>query len=167
MLPKLTPKQARFVTEYLVDLNATQAVLRAGYKMTEAAAATQGGRLLRNAEIQRAIQEARQAQEARTQITADRVLRELARVAFADVTAVTYIEDGHVRLMDSRELTEDQRAAIACAKEGAYGPEVRLHDKMRALELIGRHLGMFDRREDTDSQGVNVTFEAEMEDWSE
>ena len=140
-LPKLTPKQARFVHEYLVDLNATQAAIRAGYKKKNAYQI--GSENLRKPQIQAALQEARETQEARTQITADRVLRELARVAFADVTDVTYIEGGHVRLMDSIELTEDQRAAIAYVKEGAFGPEVKLNDKIKALELIGKRPGYF------------------------
>lgn len=164
-LPKLTPKQARFVHEYLVDLNATQAAIRAGYKPKNAYQI--GSENLRKPQIQAALQEARESQEARTQITADRVLRELARVAFADVTDVTYIEGGHVRLIDSKELTEDQRAAIAYAKEGAFGPEVKLYDKIKALELIGKHLGMFEKAEEQDSQGVRVVMDSEMEDWSE
>lgn len=80
-LPKLTPKQARFVNEYLVDLNATQAVLRAGYRMSEKSAATQGNRLLRNVEIQRAIQEQREAQEKSSTITAEWVRRQIAEIA--------------------------------------------------------------------------------------
>jgi phage terminase small subunit len=162
---KLTPKQEAFVREYMIDLNATQAAIRAGY--SEKTANRIGAENLSKPVIQEAIRVQRTAQEVRTQISADRVLRELARVAFADATDLAFIEDGHVRLRDSSTLSEDQRAAVAYIKDGAAGPEVRLYDKIKALELIGKHLGMFDKRDDTDSQCVNVTFEAEMEGWSE
>lgn len=163
----LTPKQARFVNEYLVDLNATQAVLRAGYKMSEKAAATQGGRLLRKAEIQKALQEAREAQEARTQITADRVLRELAAIAFADAGDYQTVEGDELALLDSDRIPADKRRAIQGYRRGKFGPEVVLADKLKALELIGKHLGMFERPEDTDGQGVRVVLDSEAEEWSE
>ncbi len=162
---KLTPKQSRFVAEYLVDLNATQAAIRAGYKKKNAYQI--GSENLRKPQIQEAIRVNREAQEVRTQISADRVLRELARVAFADATDLAFIEDGHVRLRDSSTLSEDQRAAVACIKEGAAGPEVRLYDKIKALELIGKHLGMFERREEAEDRSVRVVIEDEAEAWSE
>lgn len=80
-LPNLTPKQARFVHEYLIDFNATQAVLRAGYKMTENAAAVQGSQLIRNPKIQQAIQDQREAQAKSSMITAEWVRRQIAEIA--------------------------------------------------------------------------------------
>ncbi len=164
-LPKLTPKQARFVNEYLVDLNATQAAIRAGYKPK--AAAQTAAENLRKPQIQQAIQEAREDQEARTQITADRVLRELAEIAFADAGDYQTVEGDELVLRDSEQIPEAKRRAIQGYRRGKFGPEVVLADKIKALELIGKHLGMFERTEDVDSQGVKVTFEAEMEAWSE
>lgn len=80
-LPKLTAKQTKFVHEYLVDLNATQAVIRAGYKMTDAAAAVQGSKLLRNAKVQEAIQEAREAHEKATMYDANWIMAQIAKIA--------------------------------------------------------------------------------------
>ena len=79
---KLSPKQERFVHEYLVDLNALQAAIRAGYSKDTAGAI--GHENLKKPEIQAAIAKARQEQQERTQITADSVVKELAQVAFAD-----------------------------------------------------------------------------------
>lgn len=111
MAAKLTPKQERFVTEYLVDLNATQAAIRAGYKPKAAYAS--GAENLKKPQIQEALTEARTKQRERTQITADRVLQELAAVAF-----------------DNADDCNDSR--------------LRYTNKLKALELIGKHLGMFE-----------------------
>ena len=162
---KLTPKQEAFVREYMIDLNATQAAIRAGY--SEKTANRIGAENLSKPVIQEAIRVQRTAQEVRTKISADRVLRELARVAFADATDYSYIENGSVRLRDSSTLSEDQRAAVAYIKDGAAGPEVRLYDKIKALELIGKHLGMYDKREETEDRSVRVVIEDEAEAWSE
>lgn len=164
MLPKLTPKQARFVHEYLIDLNATQAAIRAGYK--EKAARAVAAENLTKPNIQAAIKEAREAQEARTQITADRVLQELAAIAFADASEYQTLEDDNLVLLDSRQIPAEKRKAIQGYKRGKFGPEVILADKIKALELIGKHLGMFEKAEDTDAQGVNVTLAEEVEAWS-
>ncbi len=75
----LTPKQARFVEEYLVDLNATQAAIRAGY--SPKTAYSQGERLLKNVEVHRAIQEAQEARSERTGITQDEVIQGLKKEA--------------------------------------------------------------------------------------
>ena len=126
-LPKLTPKQARFVHEYMVDLNATQAAIRAGYKPKNAAQT--GAENLKKPQIQEALQEARESREKSSMITAEWVLKEISKIA--------------------------------------ENPDEAARDRLKALELIGKHLGMWDRREDTETQGVRVTFEAEMEAWSE
>ena len=78
----MTPKQERFVEEYLVDLNATQAAIRAGY--SKSTSYSIGQRLLKNVDIQKAITAAREKQQRRVEITADRVLEEYAKIAFFD-----------------------------------------------------------------------------------
>lgn len=129
-LPKISPIQAAFVHAYLETLNATDAVKRAGYKCkNDKVASVQGARLLANAKIQAAIQEARKAREAKSLITIEWVLSQIAAIA----------------------QNEEERAA----------------DRLKALELIGKHLGMFERREEAEDRSVKVTFEAEMEAWSE
>ena len=162
----LTEKQARFVAEYLVDLNATQAAIRAGY--SERTAEVIGYENLRKPQISAAIEQAIQDRQKRTEITQDRVLLELARIAFANGTdfarivsspTVTTVvdEEGYtqqvlqpvqrVKLVDTDRVDPEKRAAIASIKEGKFGIEVKSYDKIRALELLGQHLGMFDRKE--------------------
>lgn len=146
----LNLKQKTFVQEYLVDLNATQAAIRAGYSAKTAE--VQGCRLLSNANIQEAIQEAIKAREKRTEITQDRVLEELAKIAFSDTTDVVKVVNGRLEVKDTSGLNKDQKAVIAQIKEGKFGLEVTHYDKLRALEMLGRHLAIFDRKED-DSEG--------------
>lgn len=141
----LTPKQARFVQEYLVDLNATAAAKRAGYSAKNADKI--GSELLGKTRVSDAIQAAVKQREQRTQITQDMVILELAKVAFANGANYAKVAGGGTRvdLTDTDRLTGDQRAAIACIKEGKFGIEVSTYDKLRALELLGKHLGVFDR----------------------
>lgn len=155
---KLTPKQVRFVDEYLVDFNATQAAIRAGYSPKTAAAAA--ARLLRNVNIQAEIARRQKDLQRRTEVTQERVVMELARVAFADATDYVGVETriinrGEVKVpielavhKETAELSTDQRAAIASIKQGANGVEIKLHDKIKALELLGRHIGMFNDKLD-------------------
>ena len=146
----LTPKQQLFVAEYLVDLNATQAAIRAGYspKTSE----QQGSRLLSNAKVQEAIQTARNDRSSRLQVTADRVLEEYAKIAFFDPRR---LYDSKGQPIDLRSLDDDTAAAIVGLEitEEFAGEEeelraiivkkYRLADKVRALDSIARHLGMF------------------------
>lgn len=143
---KLTPKQAQFVQEYLVDLNATQAALRAGY--SEKTAKQQGARLLTKVDVQAALQEAMAAREERTEITQDRVIAELAKVAFGDRRKLMTWGPKGVELKDSGTLSDDAAAMVSevSETETQFGGTIKLktHDKVKALELLGRHLGIFD-----------------------
>lgn len=140
-MARLTEKQARFVAEYLVDMNATEAAKRAGY--SEKTAYSIGFENLRKPEIQEAIQAAMEDRAKRTEITQDAVLRELAAIGFAKATDFVQIRDSRVHLSETDSLTDEQRRAIAGIKEGKFGIELKLHDKLKALELLGQHLGMF------------------------
>ena len=151
---KLTARQKRFCDEYLIDLNATQAAIRSGY--TKNYANTNATKLLQNTTIAEYISKRMADREKRTEITQDKVLRELALIAFsnaADYAAVvekeTLDDEGNpivyrtVEPVLTEELTEDQKKAIAVIKKGRDGFEVKPYDKIRALELIGKHIGMF------------------------
>lgn len=148
----LTEKQARFVAEYLVDLNATAAAKRANY--SDKTAYSQGQRLLKNVEIQEAIQKAVKERSERTEITQDSVLQELAAIGFSRATDYAYIDElGKVAIVSTGELTDTQKKAVAVIERSNNGPKIRLHDKVRALELIGKHLGMFDTRTPPTAEG--------------
>lgn len=145
----LTDKQEQFCLEYLTDLNATQAAIRAGY--SENTANEQGSRMLAKVNVQRRIAELQAERAERLQIQQDDILRELASIAFAspahymDVVQV----DGTSRILvkPTAEWTEQQKAAVTSIKNTPNGVEIRLSDKVKALELLGKHLGMFNRKE--------------------
>lgn len=149
----LTPKQQRFAEEYLVDLNATQAAIRAGY--SEKTAEVQGCRLLRNAQIAKFVQEARNKQSKRLEITADKVIQELALLGFSNMQDYMRSGSDGDPYLDFSGLTREQAAALAEVtvedfKDGR-GDEARdvrrvkfkLCDKRAALVDIGKHLGLF------------------------
>ncbi len=147
----MVKKRERFVDEYLIDLNATQAAIRAGYSPKTAYSI--GHELMKIPEVRARIDTAMAERSKRTGINADRVLRELGRIAFVNPTDLIDPENGSVR----DAATEEDRAAIAAIRvkqiptEAGMGVEreVRMADKLKALELCGKHLGMF--RDDPDS----------------
>ena len=140
----MTEKQKIFADEYLIDLNATRAYKVAYPKVKKDKTAAQAGsRMWRNVKVERYIQERMQARQERTEITQDRVLEELAAIAFARTTDYAEVKDGRVLLKNTENLNEQQIRAIAGIKDGKYGIEIKLNDKEKALELLGRHLGMF------------------------
>lgn len=154
----LTEKQKRFADEYLIDLNATRAY-KAAYTTCkkDEAAAVNGSKLLRNTNVADYVSKRMKDREQRTEITQDMVLQELAKIGFADITDFVTIEDQIVRVNSTDDIPPDKIGAIAGIKDGANGIEVKLNDKGKALELIGRHLGMFkDKTEVSGDLGLNI-----------
>ena len=141
----MTPKQSRFVDEYLVDLNGARAARRAGY--SERSAASQAYELLRNKTVAAAIVKAQAERAARTGITSDRVVIELAKVAFGDPRRLLSWGPGGVVLRESDELTEAEAALVSEVAETRTSTggtrRVKLHCKLTALTALGRHLGLF------------------------
>lgn len=155
----LTGKQRRFVAEFIVDLNATAAAERSGYSLKTAYSL--GQRLLKNAEIQRHIQESMEKREKRTSITQDMVVQELARIAFSDPRDIASWGVDGVKLKSSEEITDDQAASISEISETITekGSNLRIKraDKVKALELLGRHLAMFtDKQEHSGKVAAEV-----------
>lgn len=140
----LTEKQKIFADEYLVDLNATRAYKVAYSRIkNDDVAAPAAARLLRNVKVADYIEERMQERQKRTEVTQDRVIEELAAIAFARATDYVEVINGRVHIRDTEELTENQVRAISGIKDGKFGIELKLNDKEKALELLGRHLGMF------------------------
>ena len=169
----MTPKQERFVEEYLVDLNATQAAVRAGY--SAATAEVQGPRLLGNVRVAAAIAETQAARSKRTAISADRVVAELAKIAFANMA--DYMQPNGDSYLDFSALTRDQAAALqeVTVEEFVKGRgedkrdvrrvKFKLADKRAALVDLGRHLGLFvDRHEHTGKGGGPMRMEMSVEE---
>lgn len=141
-MAKLTKKQKLFIDEYLIDLNATQAAIRAGYSVDTAAAI--GCENLTKPNIQQAIAKAMAERSRRTGVNADRVVAELAKIAFVNAEDVIDAETATIKPNAAREDT----AAIQSVKVKTFGEdglerEIKMADKLKALELLGRHLGMF------------------------
>lgn len=154
-MAKLTRKQERFVEEYLVDLNATQAAIRAGYSAKNADKI--GSQLLGHSRVRARIDERMAELSRRTGVNQERIIRELARIAFVDPTRVVNMDDAAIR----EEATEDDRAAIASVKvkriptQDGWGieREVRFYDKNRALELLGKRFAMWVEKQEVDLTG--------------
>lgn len=161
MANKLTPKQRRFIDEYLIDLNATQAAIRAGY--SKKTAQQIGAENLSKPVIQAEIQKRQAKLQNKLEITQERVLQELAAIAFAngaDFAKVVNIGSlPMVEMIPTEELTPEKLPAIAGIKANQYGVEVKLHDKVKALELLGKYLGTFDGGP-AQTQTENNLFEA-------
>lgn len=156
-MARMTEKQKRFVEEYLIDLNATQAAIRAGYKVDNARqTATEN---LAKPYISEAIEKALAERSRRTGINQDRVIQEIAKLAFLNPVDVIDMDEATVR----GEAHRDDTACIASVKvkniptdDGAITErEVKTYDKLKALELLGKHLGMFTDRVKVDG-GVPV-----------
>lgn len=142
---QLKPIQERFALEYAKSLNGVQAVRTAGYKVqSDNAAAVQASRLLRNAKVHAAVQDAKARIEREAEIDGARVLRELGRIAFADRRQlVSWGPDG-VELTPSDALPDDVAAVVSEVQVDAnlYGKSIKLktYDKLGALNTLARHL---------------------------
>jgi phage terminase small subunit len=145
---ELTPKQSRFVDEYLKDLNAAAAYRRTGYGAKTPSAIWAGAcEILRNPNVQVALAVRRTAIEHRTQISQDQVRIELGRVAFFDPRELFDTETG--KLIDLPKLPEEVVAAISSVeithnKDGEKVTKIRFCRKLEALDKLCRHLGMYE-----------------------
>lgn len=176
----LNARQKLFCDEYLIDLNATQAAIRAGY--SEKYANTNASKLLQNTTIAEYIAQKQAAREKRTEITQDMVLREIANIAFSNAAdyvqviekdATAEIDGKMIAILDGEgnrvkyktvepvltaELSKEQQKALSIIKRGRDGFEVRPYDKLKALELLGRHLGMWDKKEEEQAEKADDGF---------
>lgn len=149
-MAKLTAKQQRFCDEYLIDLNATQAAIRAGYSVDSARDI--GCENLSKPNIQKVIAKEMAERSKRTGVNQDRVVLELAKLAFVNISDLVDVSTGAVKKGASR----DDLACIQSIKyktsEGVSGTsierEVKIADKKANLELLGRHLGMWNDKID-------------------
>lgn len=162
----LNAKQQAFCDEYIIDFNATQAAIRAGY--SEKTSYSHGQRLLNDVEIQKAISKNQIERSKRTEITQDRVLLEIARLAFNDPRKVF---DDNNALLPVKQWPDEVAAAISSIKtkeitdsEGntvGISQEVKFWDKSKNLDLAARHLGMLN---DKLELGGNIQFTLDQAD---
>lgn len=163
----MTPKQQRFVEEYLVDLNATQAAIRAGY--SEKTARQIAEENLSKPDIAAAIKKETEALSERTHITQEQVLKEFARIGFADIRNLMEWDEESATFIPSSKLSDDIAATVSSVKtkkrtvylkegdpETTIEMEIRTYDKVQALTQIGRRLGMFTDKTDVTSGGKPI-----------
>ena len=149
MAAGLTEKQRRFCEEYLIDLNATRAYMAAYPRVkSEESAHACAAKLLRNATVESYLKKRIEDRQKRTEIRQDDVLRELASMAFLDITDIVSVRDGKVFIANTDELPPEKRKMISGIKEGQYGLEIKFYDRLRALEMLCKHLGLFDQKKD-------------------
>lgn len=137
----MNDRQRRFVAEYALDCNAQAAARRVGYRARNIAFY-----LLRHTEVAAAIAKAETERSARRRATADRVVEEYSRIAFADMRSFLDWGPDHLKLRPTKDLSEWEGGAIAMIEPRGNGKpgRLRLHDKHAALEMLARHTGLFD-----------------------
>lgn len=169
----LTAKQERFVAEYLIDLNATQAAKRAGY--SEKTANEQGSRLLANAKVAAAVAEAQAKRSKRTNLTQDMVVSELARLGFYDIRKAVRWGAAPVRgdedeliypveMVASEDMDDDTAAAVSEVSLTAQGVKIKMADKRAALEALLKHLGGVTDQSDAPALNINITTSQSVKD---
>lgn len=169
----LTPKQRRFVREYIIDLNATQAAIRAGY--TPEWADRVGPRLVGKSRVKRAIREAEEVRVARSETTADRVFRELCLVAFSTVDDYTVDDTGRIRLrgwadpaarraISSVERTKTTRTRRDGEETEEVKVKLRLWDKNAALKVLSQHFDIIKPKDLPPLEAVFASLPAHVAD---
>lgn len=154
----MTPKQQRFAEEYLIDLNATAAYRRAGYAAKGNAAEVNAARLLRNAQVQAAVSEAQAERSRKTGIDAAWLLERLAAEAIADVSDL-YTDDGRIKSVKDWPLIWRQGLVAGMEVEtigegSGHLTKVKLSDRIKRLELIGKHIDVQAFKEKIEHSGA-------------
>ena len=168
MLNKLTDKQQRFCEEYVVDLNATQAAIRSGY--SKRTANEQAARLLAKVSIQEYVSELKSKLSYKTEISAEKIANEFRKLAFS---SIAHMHNSWISRKEFEELTDDQKASIESiktrtrtyldTKKGIPQPaeieeiQIKLYDKQRALENLGKHIGFYEADNEQRNNNHNCT----------
>ena len=163
----MTEKQRLFVAEYLVDRNATQAAIRAGYSPKTAYSI--GSENLTKPEIRKAIQDKLDHIEEELGITRDRILREYRNIAFSDITDYVQLEKTeagiNIVFKPTEDLTIDQRRALQSIRKTQSGIDIKTHDKHKALEFLAAYLGMVEQ--DKQDREYNIALDGESQEYAQ
>lgn len=161
---KLNDKQRLFCEEYIKDKNAVQAAIRAGY--SERSIAVQSVNLMRNELIKERISELQDRVSVRNDVTVDKIIRELSRLAFTDISQLF---DDEGKLKDIKNLPDDLKRAISSIEvienkqnKDIYVKKIRLWDKVKAIEMLAKHLDIF--RDKEQSTQINVYIDKYIND---
>jgi phage terminase small subunit len=159
---KLTDKQEKFCREYVKDFNGAQAAIRSGYsKKTAKESAAQ---VLTNINVTERINELTKKQSEKSEVTAQMIIDEFKKIAF---TSIAHLHNTWITRKEFEDLTDDQKAAIQEIKtrtrtevinKTAYEIEeiqIKLYDKQRALENLGKHIGFYAEDNAQRKTGIN------------
>lgn len=159
----MTKKQKLFVEEYLIDLNATQAAIRAGYSPDTAGSI--GGENLKKPEISAAIAKAMAERSKRTGINQDRILQEIAKLALVNIDDVVDLKTGKIKKTAKKEDLACIQSIKIKPTEFGTEREIKFYDKKGSLEMAGKHLGMFkDKLELETDMDLNITIDYGKDD---
>ena len=159
----LTPRKRRFAEAFARCGDAGEAALAAGFSPKRAAAA--GEKLAKDPAVQAALETLWRTRPRSYPLSEEAIVGELCAIAFSDYTDYVRVEGGEVRVADSGSLDYSRRAAIAGIKDTGKGIEIKLHDKQKALELLAKYLGLWDKKDAADNT-LRVVFDAEAEQWT-
>lgn len=154
----LSPKRERFCQEYIIDLNETQAAIRAEY--SKESAYSQGSRLLKNAKVKARIAQLMAERAKRCEVKQDDVIVELKRLGFSDMRNLAEWNSVQVKLKESSELSDADAACVesvsqTISKDGG-SLSIKLHSKTKSLELLARHLGILHDKIDHTTKGKEL-----------
>lgn len=162
----MNEKKKRFVEEYLIDLNQTQSAIRAGY--SPLSAKDTAVRLMKDKEVQKAIGIAMAERSKRVGVSQDRVLQELSKIAFVNPADLFDFKSGGIKANATREDTaciSNVKIKEYCGENGSGSEkEIGLHNKLKALELLGKHLGMFDDRLRDVDNTINININGDFDE---
>ena len=165
----LTEKQARFCEEYLIDLNGRQAAIRAGYSPHRAD--VQASTLLANRKVSAYIDRRMAVLSKRTGVTQERIIRELARIAFIDPTELINMSEAELHddtSADDRAVIQSVKVKVIPTEDGNITErEIRLADKVKALELLGKRFKMWTDRVEADvDTEITIIMDDQSKDWA-
>lgn len=156
----LTPKQLIFCKEYLIDMNATRASIEAGY--SKHSADSQGSRMLKNVKVKAYIDKHSRKRLEKLDITADKVMQELANIAFFDPRKMFNENSGLIEIQDLDDATAKAIGTIKLRKEKmdsdtfAETMEVKPNDKLKALDMIMKNMGMYEKDNEQSKDEVTI-----------
>ena len=156
----LTSKQFIFCKEYLIDFNATRAIIKAGYSKNSAE--TQGSRMLTNVKVKAYITKHKAERAEKLDITADKVLKEIANVAFFDIRNI-FDGSSLKQVSDLEEKTARALSSVKSRIEKLDGEnfaevvEVKANDKLKALDMLSRHLGLYEKDNEQNKDEKTIT----------
>ena len=154
---KLTEKQREFARQYTVDFNAKRAAIRAGY--SPKSAQVQGCKLLTNPKVVDFLKGLQAERNHKTEVTAARVIEEMARIAFTDHSELFEVRDGKPVLKTPDKWTPEIGAVVKSFRVGKSGVHVQLHNKSQALEQLAKHLGIYTDPESVVEPNVQINIQ--------